>query len=77
MNEKEAREIIKTGQPNEHMFFKAKGYLEAIEKAKKLEEALDGLLMDCDANTNGRESDAWFNSVRDAHKVLDEWEKSK
>jgi len=85
MNEKQAREIIDIaigcdGQANrkEHgQEMKARGYLEAIEKAKVLAMALDNAYMTIDHHENHvykEEMEALMKRIED---ILAKWEKEK
>jgi hypothetical protein len=86
MNEKEAREIVKRYDTQQtstmsvyEALIRAKGYLEAIEKAKVLEEALENIR--CETfldripayNRNLTQEDM----VRLADKAIAKWEKEK
>ena len=80
MNEREAREILRLHSHQEkavkadvefnpfhearYLFIEAKGYLEAEDKARALEECIDGLICGtCDAET--------------AEEVLKKWRREK
>jgi len=74
MNEKEAREIIH--DPNRkgltYDAFQAKGYLEAIEKAKPLVEAIKFYLTPHNPNICSCRSGSWDDKFK---AVLAQWEK--
>ena len=78
MNEKEAIEILKPFEvyyqfPHFEMgqMFTAKGYLEAIEKAKGLEEVIKKFIEFCVCET---ESDQFS---KEAKEALAKWDKDK
>ncbi len=75
MKEKEAREIVSkplTDPLNIPLLHEAEGYLEAIEKVKGLEKALQ--LMDC---TCDEEESAGSCNEKVAEEALAKWEKEK
>ena len=80
MNEKEAREIWNTARPSQHpqdgpRLMYAKGYLEAIEKAKVLEEALEYIIKHQEYVS---ETMAELSTTRKiAKEALAKWEKEK
>lgn len=82
MNEKEAREFIEDKNSDYDTVYwgECKGYLEAIEKAKVLEEALRAVKADwhntkiCSGDPDWRECAC---SMNVAEKALAQWEKEK
>ena len=75
MNEKEAREIIEVEEnedvigPNSPNYYEAKGYLEAIEKAKGLERMLKKIQLQYQSYSGDTD--------QDIEKALAKWEKEK
>lgn len=71
MNEKEAKKFL-TSTFKYYYHEKAKGYLEALEKAKLLENALRRCLDTC-----CEERTAEYNACQEGKQVLAKWEKIK
>lgn len=80
MNEKEAREIVKHPCKSDHhddKYHEAKGYLEAIEKAKVLEDKLNGVLGLLEQDDIEDYEELLISVHDEVAEALNKWEKEK